>query len=311
MNKLLAVLFIGGIACGCVSTRYEQPAPQPPRQATVVENHLAVPRQGTAVDKLIPTAQPVVESPVQVAPKPASAVVPSPTAPAPVAVAKGRATAAVKPLRVLVSLEDGNEAASPSVCKRTLQSNLEGALARAGFKVVYTKPAEVLVFGTLHGMKVNSRGSRVAWKGDVDLEVTRAPEVNSISGQTMRDVIAKQRFDVKSGDARSNEEAQQLLGDRLGANVAQFAAESVNKIGGQMRLMEVTVSNAWQPQDAAGYPTLFTQKIRAMKGVYSCRIVETNNATRSMKAEILYDSDEYPDGLMNRVYTMPELNIVR
>lgn len=282
MNKIIAVAFVGSIACGCVNTRPVDLEPQPPRQITDI-----------TVTPATTTVVPVV--------KPAT----------PATVIKGHATATAKPLRVLVSLNDGNEADKPSTCKRTLQTNLEGALARAGFKVVYAKPAEVLVYGTLRASKVNERGSRVAWKGDADMEITRAPEVNSINGQVMSDVVAKERFDVKSGDARSNDEAQQKIADRLGPKVAQFAKNGVNKVGGQLKLIELMVVNAWQEQDAAGYPTLFTQKITAMKGVYSCRIVSTDNATRTMRAEVIYDSAEYPDGFLNRVYTMSELNIVR
>ena len=284
MNKTLCMFVLGGIACGCVNTREIEGEKRPDRKVveTVVENSRA---ESSAVSE------------TQLVNKKVSV--------------PGRATALVRPLRVLVSIEDGNAADSPSVCKRTLQANVEGALASAGFKVVYAKPAEILVSGTLRGKKVNARGTREAWKGDVDLQVTRAPEVNSVSGQAQRDVVDHKRFDAKSGDARSSDDAQKNLGDRLGPQAAEFAAASVNRLGNQMKCVELTVVNAWQPQDAAGYPTLFTQKVRNLKGVYSCRIVTTDNATRTMKAEVIYDAGEYPDGFMNRLYTLPELNIVR
>ena len=284
MNKILCMFVLGGIVCGCVNTREVGGEKRPDRKVveTVVANSEA--------------EQPAV-SETQLVNKKVSV--------------PGRATALVRPLRVLVSIDDGNAADAPSVCKRTLQANVEGALARAGFRTVYARPAEILVSGALRGKKVNARGTREAWKGDIDLQVTRAPEVNSVSGQTQRDIVDHKRFDAKSGDARSSDDAQKILGDRLGPQVAEFAAASVNRIGNQMKCVELTVVNAWQPQDAAGYPTLFTQKVRNLKGVYSCRIVTTDNATRTMKAEVVYDAAEYPDGFMNRLYTLPELNIVR
>lgn len=299
MNRILAVMTVGSVLCGCVNMRPVPSEPQPPRQ---IADITSAPVVQAPVAQAVVVQTPVAQTVVPVA---------APVASAPVSVVRGHATATAKPLRVLVSLDDGNDAGKPSTCKRTLQTNLEGALARAGFKVVYAKPAEVLVYGTLRASKVNERGSRVAWKGDASMEITRAPEVNSINGQVMCDVVSKERFDAKSGDARSNDEAQQQIADRLGPKVAAFAQTGVNKVGGQLKLVELLVVNAWQPQDAAGYPTFFTQKVSAMKGVYSCRIVSTDNATRTMRAEVIYDSAEYADGFLNRIYTMSELNIVR
>lgn len=223
----------------------------------------------------------------------------------------GRATALVRPLRVLVSVDDGNAADAPSVCKRALQAAVEGTLARAGFRTVCAKPAEILVSGTLSARKVNVRGTREAWTGEVDLQITRAPETDSVLGQVQRDVVDRRRFDAKSGDVRSSDDAQKILGDRLGPQAAEFAAAGVERIGLGLKCVELTVVNAWQPQDEAGYPTFFVQKVRGMKGVHSCRIVMTDNATRTLKAEVIYDTAEYPDGFLNRLYILKDLNVVR
>ena len=78
-----------------------------------------------------------------------------------------------------------------------------------------------------------------------------------------------------------------------------------------MRCSTLTIANAWLPQDAPGYPTMFAQRVSAMPGVYSCRVVATDNAARSMTAEVIFDADAYPDGFLNRLYLDGELNIVR
>ena len=216
-----------------------------------------------------------------------------------------------KPLRVFVSLNDGNAADKPSTFKRCVQTNVEGALAASGYRVVYDKPAEILVYGTLQARKVNARGTRVAWSGVADMEITRAPEVNAVTGQTMRDVVAKQRFDVNSGDAWSDADAQKALADRLTSPLASFASDGVRKVAGKMLRCTLIIANAWQPNDAPGYPTLFTQRVSAMPGVHSCRIVATDNVARTMTAEIMFDANAYPDGFVNRLYQVHDLNIVR
>ena len=218
---------------------------------------------------------------------------------------------AEKPLRVLVSLNDGNSADKPSTFKRCVQTNIEGALSASGYRVVYDKPAEILVFGTLRARKSNSRGTRVAWTGEADMEITRAPEVNAINGQTMRDVVAKQRFDAKSGDARSDADAQKILSDRLTASLSGFASKGIRKVAGKMRGCTLTIANAWHPYDDPGYPTLFTQRVSAMPGVHRCRVVATDNAARTMTAEVVFDADAYPDGFVNRLYLVKDLNLVR
>lgn len=285
MKKMIA-MSVGALAlAGCVTTTYEEPPAQTPRQ--IAPAAVAAPKAG-------PGAKKVEQKAMKAAPK-----------------ATGQATAIVKPLRVLVSLADGNPDDKPSTCKRCLQTNIEGELARSGYRVVYTKPAEILVYGTLTGSQLDSLGTRVVWQMTADMDVTRAPEVNVVNGQAMADVVAKQRFDGKSDAARSEAEAQKQIADRLGAGVAKFAKDAVLKVGEKLKACEITITNAWQPQDAAGYPTLFAQCVAAMPGVYGCKVISTDNANRTMKAEIIYETASYPDGIINRLYVTPELNIAR
>ena len=279
MKKMLIVSLSAAAFAGCVTQYNEPPPPQQPRTIPAESVKIVAPRQ----------------------------VVPPPAAPQ----VRKVANWAERPLRVLVSLDDGQAAGSPTAYKRAVQTNLEGGLARSGYRVVYAKPAEILVYGTLRARKMNARGTRVAWNGEADMEITRAPEVNVVNGQAMRDVVAKRRFDAKSGDARSDDDAQKILGDRLADALTGFAQDGVRKVGGTMRCCSFTVANAWQPQDAPGYPTLFTQRVSAMPGVHVCTIVATDNAARSISAEVIYDSAAFPDGFVNRLYLDPELRIVR
>ena len=278
MKMMLIALLSAAVLTGCVTQYNEPPPPQAPRTIPQEGTRIEAPREGAKAE--VPQIRKV-------------------------------ATWAEKPLRVLVSLDDGQPAGKPTTYKRTIQTNLEGGLARSGYRVVYAKPAEILVYGTLRARKVNARGTRVAWTGEADMEITRAPEVNAINGQKMLDVVAKRRFDAKSGDARTDYDAQKILGDRLADALTGFAQDGVRKVGGAMHCCSLTVANAWQPQDAPGYPTLFTQRVSAMPGVHACSIISTDNAMRCFSAEVIYDSAAYPDGFINRLYLDPELGIIR
>lgn len=288
MNKIVIVALSAAAFAGCVTKYNEPPEPRPPRTVSVV---------------------PAQKGGGKVAPHGARHKD---------GLKGGRDSRGAKianwserPLRVLVNLNDGLPPNKPGAFKRHVQTNVEGVLAQSGYRVVYDKPAEILVYGTLRTKKVNSRGTRVAWNGEADMEITRAPEVNAITGQTMRDVVAKQRFDAKSGDARSDADAYKALADRLTHPLAGFARNGVRKVAGKMQRCTLTIANAWLPYDAPGYPTLFTQRVSAMPGVHSCRIVDTDNAARTMTAEVIFDAEAYPDGFVNRLYQVPDLNIVR
>lgn len=293
MKMMLIALLSAAVLTGCVTQYNEPPPPQEPRTMSVVAPQVVVPQGVVAPQGVCNQVVP----PVVAAPAPA--------------IGGKVAGCTEKPLRVLVSLDDGQPADKPSTYKRTIQTNLEGALAASGYRVVYAKPAEILVSGALRAQKLNERGTRVAWKGEADMEITRAPEVNVINGQTMADVVAKRRFDAKSGDARSNDDALKILGDRLAGELSNFARDGVRKVGGTMRFCVLVVSNAWQPQDAPGYPTLFAQRVAALQGVHVCNVIATDNATRTFTAEVVFDSAAFPDGFVNRLYLDPELKLVR
>ncbi|MGN0853142.1 MAG: hypothetical protein ACI4Q3_07170 [Kiritimatiellia bacterium] len=300
MKNVFMPALAGLLVAGCVTATYENPPAQPPRK--VVQ----------PCDGVRSVEAPRADQASKSRPRPAAEVrAAAPGKEAAPAAPKGRATVIVKPLRVLVSIADGKPDGEPTVCKRCLQTNIEGELASAGYRVVYVKPAEILVSGSLDGGKLNSRGSRVVWRHSADMAVTRAPEVNVVNGQVMADVVAKRRFDAKSGEARSDAEAEKQSADRLGPDIARFAKEAVLRVGEQLTACEIEIANAWQPQDAAGYPSLFAQKVAAMPGVYACRVVSADDVRRTMKAEVIYETSAYPDGFVNRLYITPELNLAR
>ena len=143
------------------------------------------------------------------------------------AVSETNVVVATRPLRVLLKFIDGNPVDSPTTCKRYLQTFVEGELASAGVTVVPSEPADVAITGTLRGGKLNSRGRTVVWQVTADMHVTHFADAGSTK------VVAKQRFDAKSGDARVASEAQKRCADRLGPDVVKFALDAVGKVSGK------------------------------------------------------------------------------
>ncbi|MEI7899130.1 MAG: hypothetical protein WCK89_02680 [bacterium] len=192
-----------------------------------------------------------------------------------------------------------------------LGNGVQGALAAANYKVVYDGPAELYADLGVTCEPLNARGTRVVYKGDVDATVTRSPEFNAITKQVMTDMVARNRFDVQGAPGRGAGDALKSVADKMATTVSPWLADACVKVGGKAEICMVTIANAWFLSSHSEYPTLFTQRVRALAGVYDCTILATDNVNRTLQARIVYDRDRFPDGIINRLYTIEELNIHR
>lgn len=219
------------------------------------------------------------------------------------------ASAVLEQVRVLVrQASRGGDAEQVAVL---LGNGVQGALAAAGYRVVFDGHADIIADLGVTSEPLNARGTRVVYKGDADVAVTRAPELNVMSGQQMKDMVARNRFDVTGSLGRGRGEALKSVADKLSATVSPWLADACLKVGGKLEVCIVTIANGWFLSPHSDYPTRFVQRVRAMPGVYDCTILATDNVNKTMQARIVYDRDQFPDGVMNRLYTMPELNIHR
>ena len=224
--------------------------------------------------------------------------------------------ATLRPLRVLVSMDGGKEGDAVAFSQR-IQSNVEGALAGRGYRVVYDRPAEILVStcGPVMCELRNKRGSRVVYRADADVQVTREPLVNKVKGdaanETMRDVVARQRFDAKGGESRDRSDGIKSVADALGPQLAEWVAQSVTRIAGTLERCEFTIRDAWNYRGEEEYPSRLVATINRINGVYQCKVISTDNVTRSVRVEVIYDKDMFPEGLVNALYTVRELNLYR
>ena len=226
--------------------------------------------------------------------------------------------ATLRPLRVLVSIDGGRDEKSDAYAfSQRIQSSVEGALAGRGYRVVYGHPAEVLVStcGQVMCQKLNHRGSRVVYKADADVQVTREALVNTVKGdanrQTMKDVIARQRFDAKGRESRDDIDGIKSVADAVGPQLSEWVAQSVTRIAGTLERCEFTIRNAWNYRGEEEYPSRLVATINRINGVYQCKVLSTDNVTRSVRVEVIYDKDMFPEGLVNSLYTVRELNLYR
>jgi hypothetical protein len=219
------------------------------------------------------------------------------------------ASAVLEQVRVLVqATAEGRDATQVATL---LGAGVQGALAAAGYRVVYDGASEIVAHLDVTCAPLNARGTRAVYKGDVDAAVTRSPELNQLTQQKMQDLVARNRFDVTGAPGRGKGDALKSVADKMGATVSPWLADACLKVGGKMEVCIVTVANAWFLSHHSEYPTRFVREVRRLPGVYDCTILATDNVNRTLQARVVYDKDRFPDGLMNRLYTIPELNIHR
>ena len=220
----------------------------------------------------------------------------------------------VQPLRVLVSVDGtGDKTGNAYALSGYLQSNLEGTLAASGFRVVYEGDHEILVSscGPVMCKERNRRGTRTVYYGDAVMQITRAAFYNPMTDQTMRDLVARQRFDVQGGEARTRTEAIKSVADTLSPELSKWVAQSVTRIAAKLERCEVTINNAWSYRGEEDYPSRFVATVHRMRGIYQCRVLSTDNASRSIRVEIIYDKDMYPEGIVNGLIATSGLNLYR
>jgi hypothetical protein len=219
------------------------------------------------------------------------------------------ASAVLEQLRVLVRLHASGQ--EDTQVATLLGSGVQGALSAARYRVVYDGAAEINADLGVTCAPLNARGTRVVYKGDVDVTVTRSQDSNTVTRQVMTNIVARNRFDVQGAPGRGSSDALKSVADKMSAVVSPWLADACVKVGGKMEVCIVTISNAWFLSPHSDYPTLFVKRVRELGGVYDCTILATDNVNKSLQARIVYDRDRFPDGLINRLYTISDLNIHR
>lgn len=290
MAGLVGVLAMGG--SGCVSPA---PMPQPPRQPKPT-----IEVEPATRPKRLPPAE-TTRRPPQEKPPREKAPQEKPSREMP----KASETARALRVRFDVAAPDA------PILARVLSARVEGTLAGAGYKVAHDGEADVEASADIRARVRNSRGSRVAWTADADVQVLRAVPARGARGGRPPEMISRSWMDVKSGTARSGDDAQKALAEKLADEIAPFAGDAVRRAAGSLRRVEVSIRHAWPDERAAErYPGVFTETMGRLPGVCRCKVLSMD-AKKGLRAEVVYDEAAFPEGFVNKLKTVPELRLSR
>ena len=216
-------------------------------------------------------------------------------------------------LRVRVELTGASEDSVPDrKLAEVLRPHVRNALCKAGFEVVFAGDAEIAVMGTAKCHGGSARGIFAACRGSVELNFLRGDTRNPITGKELRRVVGTRRFDAKSKEARSDDEALASLGDAFAAPISTWMQDVGAKMAADLAICEITVrSGNGRASIGRDYPTLFVTKTLAIKGVHDCRIDTAESSRNVLKARIVYEPRQVPEGVLNRLMSIKDLKITR
>ena len=172
-------------------------------------------------------------------------------------------------LRTRIKILPNADSAADKKLVDTVSPNVQKALCDAGCEVVYAGDAELEVSGSVKCLDGAMRGNRTVCRGYLELTFKRKDLRNPVTGKELGRIVNAKRFDAKSGEAWTQEEALMSLGDALSAQVGKWVRESFELIAGNLALCDVSVSSAdGRTPMERGYPTKFTNAVLGIPGVY-------------------------------------------
>ena len=213
-------------------------------------------------------------------------------------------------LRVRVKITASDDSAADKKLADVVSPNVQKALCDAGFEVVYSGDAELEVSGSAKCLAGMARGNRTVCRGTLELTFKRMVVRNPATGNEIRRIVNAKRFNAKSGEAWTQEEAVMSLGDNLTANVGKWLRESSTSMADNIALCNIAVNSSdGHSQIEKNYPTEFTKTVLGIQGIYACRSTPLNQTRTMFTVSVLYDTRQIPDGVVNRLMSMPALNL--
>jgi len=221
------------------------------------------------------------------------------------------ASMARKSFRVLVSAK-GDGGSEAGALGENVVACVQQALCDAGFEVVASGPSELKVDCKLKFANGASRGNHVTCRGSVELSVRRTERWNSVTGRALKDIAGIRRFDAQGAESRTEIEAIQSFGDKLCAKLAPWIRETCQKTTLSLEMCDlVVVSKDGRTSLPADYPTQLSQTVLAISGVYGCSVADVEAKGTVVRAVVVYDKKQFPDGLLNRLRSIEKLKLAQ
>jgi len=201
-------------------------------------------------------------------------------------------------LRVVSSGEDD---AGKLVAARVAQ-DVQSRLLALGYGSA-GEDADVLVALKGEATIFDRSGNYYRHDGVLDAEVTLPRE---------RRALGTQRFSERGERKLGETESLRQLADQLSGPVAEWTGTMTGPLTRELLVSEITLQRprvgSRRAADAE-YAVLFTRRVGALPGVIACELTSQDYAARRMTFRVVHYRRDFPEGLLNRLITIPELDL--
>jgi len=194
------------------------------------------------------------------------------------------------------------DAKGPAPVADAVRRKVENGLAEKQFNLDAKVP-DIQVNLAVATTVFDKSGNYVVLEGTADASVTRAFDRQTVGHQTLT---------VRADRQLGEDVAARALGEKLGGAAAEWVTKTAASGVVDLAAVDVTVRRPWRPfsgSDVAAYAKLFTDRVSAVPGVRSCRVVSQENADRTLVFRVLYFRQEIPEGILNRIANVKDLEI--
>ncbi len=178
---------------------------------------------------------------------------------------------------------------------------IEGVLADKRFSMDAKTPDIVVALGT-ELVLLDKSGSYFRYNGKADVRVERSHDARLL-GQKVIEV---------SGDRKLTEsEAELGVSRKLGAAVAQWVIGVCAPLQTELAANDITIKRRAPSlkTDDPDYVKKFVDRVGSLGGILSCRLVQQDNDARSMVFRVVYYRNLFPEGLLNKLTLIKDLQI--
>lgn len=188
-----------------------------------------------------------------------------------------------------------------------LRQSVEGQLAAGGYKINKETPDIIVSLANTRSGEFDRTGNYIRYEGSANVGINRTWDSKRLGFETTA-VRAKRGL----GEA----EAQRYLSSDLSSAVAGFVMRAARPEQAGLAVIDVTIRRPWligredliYNSDPA-YAQQFIGAVKKLNGIIYCAMVAHNYESRSMVFRIVYLADAMPEGILNRLSTLPDLKI--
>lgn len=181
----------------------------------------------------------------------------------------------------------------------SIRQSVEGRLVESGCKINNAAP-DITVQLKVRSAEFDRSGGYIRYEGTVEAGVDRAWDQKRLGFEPIS---------ARGKRGLGEDEAMRNLTAQLSEPVSSFVLQVARPEQTGLAVLDVTVKHPRLTPFDPEYAGRFINIVRSQKGVIYCALVAHDYDNRVLTFRVAYFADSMPEGLLNRLAALTELNI--